>query len=382
MSYILKLAGWYPSKIDLFNGDFVQRHAQSIALYEDVIVIYVVKSTLHSEIEIEKNTNGRLTEYIGYYPARNIADKMFSIFFYLRLAKRIIKKIFLEKGTPRLVHVNIVWKAGLAALFLKRKYGLPFVITENWTGYYKKDNGYLKRNSLKFFLHKKVFKNASLFLPVTENLALTCNRLFHLKLPFFVIENAVNTKIFYEENNRNTMFQFVHISTMGYQKNIYGLIKVLKKLSEERADFELTLVGPCDKLLQEEINAHMALSAITTITGNITYEKVATRVRKADALILFSRYENLPCVILECLCAGVPIISTDVGGIKEVINENNGIIIKSEDEVALYNALEKMIDQHHLFDKKLIAADASKTYSFEAIGVKYIHAYNKLKTDN
>ncbi len=379
MSYILKLAGWYPSRVDAFNGDFVQRHAQSIALYEKIIVVYAVKSAHVSSISIETIATGSLTEYIIYYPVKKYVDKLFSQYYFRNGFKAVIKNIFETQGLPKLVHVNIVWKAGLWALYLKRKFNLNYIITENWTGYYKADPNFIATASpVQKSIVKNVFKKATYFLPVTKDLATTCNQLFQINLPYIVVENAVNTNLFHYQPHQNKKIKIVHVSTMNYQKNITGVVAVLKKIAEQRNDIELLLIGPCATEVQYQIKASDTLQAITTITGNIPYEQVAAFVRGSDMLVLFSRYENLPCVILEALCAGLPIVATDVGGISEVIHSQNGIIVPSEDEKAFEVAILSMLDSISTYNNNDISKDAIAQYSYEAIGKKYQLAYQKI----
>ncbi len=380
MSYILKLAGWYPSKVDAYNGDFVQRHAKSIALYEKTIVVYLVKSTLHKKITVEKSISKNLTEYIGYYPQQQYFDKLQSQFLYVKTFKQIIKKIFAKYGKPKLVHLNIVWKAGYIALYLKRKFNLPYVITENWTGYYNADPNFIgNANWFKKKLVKNVFKNALYFLPVTKNLADTCNTLFKLNLPYIVIENAVDTNLFYPIETNAKEIKLVHISTMGYQKNTDSMLYVIEKVMNNiDNDCTLKLIGPHHQEIIEIIEDSTALNFNTTLTGNIPYIEVAKYLQNASALVLYSRYENLPCVILEALCAGIPVISTSVGGIAEVINDRNGILIESEDKIALQNALKFMADNISTYNKNDISTDAINKYSYEAIGKKYQNAYNAI----
>jgi glycosyltransferase involved in cell wall biosynthesis len=378
MSYILKLAGWYPSKIDAFNGDFVQRHAQSIALHNKVIVVYVVKSNLHKQVIIEKNEQNNLIEYIGYYPEQQFFDTLQSQFHYASLHIKIIKLILKTYGKPKLTHVNIVWKAGVIALYLKLKYQLNYVITENWTGYYKQDPNFIgKANFIKKYLIKKVFGNAQHFLPVTQNLAITCLNLFYHKMPYNVVENAVDVTLFYPSVINKPIVEFIHISTMGHQKNTNSMLRVMEKIMQQHK-CTLTLIGPYPNEIKNIIEASVTLKANTTLTGNIPYSQVAKRLQQASALVLFSRYENLPCVILESLCCGVPVVSTNVGGISEVINDSNGILVNNEDEIALENALQTMIQNYSAYNKNDISKDAILKYSYAAIGKKYHEAYKAI----
>jgi len=66
-----------------------------------------------------------------------------------------------------------------------------------------------------------------------------------------------------------------------------------------------------------------------------------------------------------------------VGGIKEVINETNGILIDSEDENALYNAIDTMINNYERFNAAQIASDAIHAYSYETIGKQILEYYKQ-----
>jgi hypothetical protein len=192
-------AGWYPHNDDPFNGDFVQRHAISIARFHKVVVVFAVKSNTVKKITytIQEKCAGNLVEYIIYYPARKWLGRLRSSFTYQAVFRRVFKKIKSEYGLPRLVHVNIAWKAGLWALYLKRKFDCQYVITENWTGYYETDPGYIRKKSkpVQHFI-RKIFRNAALFLPVTAHLGERCKELFGIT-SYEVVENAVDTELFY-----------------------------------------------------------------------------------------------------------------------------------------------------------------------------------------
>jgi glycosyltransferase involved in cell wall biosynthesis len=378
MSYILKLAGWYPHRANPFNGDFVQRHALSIALHQPVVVVFAVKDDTVKEMTIEKKVtmNGRLTEYICYYPQKKWFNSLWAYWYYKTCFKKAFAEINKQYGLPAVVHVNIAWKAGLWAQWLRRKFKLPYIITENWTGYYEADpeNLFHKPRPVQQWI-KKIFRQAALFVPVTKNLGERCNELFG-NIQYRVVENAVDTSLFYYTPlPQRKKIKIVHVSTMGYQKNIEGLLRVLQQVALRSNDFELTLIGPYSAEVKALLTDHTALNAVTTLTGNIAYTEVAAQVRHADMMLLFSRYENLPCVILEALCCGVPVLASTVGGIDEVINKENGLLAASEDETALLQALLQMIHTLPQYNRAAIAAAATAQYSYAAIGQKFVEVY-------
>ena len=378
--YILMPAGWYPHNDDPFNGDFVQRHAMSIARYHKVIVVFAVKSPAVKKITITVNhkCEGQLIEYICYYPAKKIFDRFFSSITYHTVFRKVFKQIRRQYGLPKLVHVNIAWKAGLWALYLKRKFGCNYVITENWTGYYDEDPGNIHTKPwwVQYFI-KKIFKQALLFLPVTRDLGERCKQLFGIT-QYEVVENAVDTRLFFCSSRKHDKKRLVHVSAMNYQKHTDGLIRAIDQLATQRSDFELILVGPFSEEMKDCLADHPYAARVTKTTGNIPYDAVAGYMHNADLLVMFSRYENLPCVILEALCCGVPVVTTDVGGIREVINDTNGKLVASGDTEALAEAVNHALNHLPAYPHEAFSETAKAAYSYEAIGKKYAAVYEKL----
>jgi len=387
MSYILNIPGWYPNDNDRFTGDFVQRHAQSAALYEKVIVLHLVKdpSLPGERVDVRRSGDGRLIEYIVYYPAGGLWERGMSLLRYLSLGARIVRQIRKEHGDPMLMHVNIVWKAGLLALRLKKKYGWKYLLTEHWTGY-TKDNpeGLHAKNLFVRRIYRRVYKGAELFLPVSRDLERQVETWFP-GIPYEVVYNVVNTDLFYPSDvpaAADHRKKCVHVSTMNYQKNIEGILRVLEQLCVTRQDVDITLVGPYTPEIRQALAGKGLLDKRISLTGEIAYAEVASLMREADLLLLFSRYENLPCVVLEALCCGLPVIATRVGGIPEVVDNSNGILVDNEREDQLLQAMHTMLDGYAVYDRLLIAKKAAQQFSYPVIGRQLAGIYRRYLPGN
>ena len=142
------------------------------------------------------------------------------------------------------------------------------------------------------------------------------------------------------------------------------------------------MVGRCTKEITEYAR-HIGLDENAVhFTGAVSYGQVARTMQLSQAFVLFSRYENLPCVIIEALCCGLPVISTDVGGISEIINAGNGILINSEDETKLTDAFARIYEKYKNYDRKSIAEDAANQYSYQAVGGLINSVYRNISKGN
>ena len=101
-------------------------------------------------------------------------------------------------------------------------------------------------------------------------------------------------------------------------------------------------------------------------------------MQNADALVLFSRKENFPCVIAEAWASGLPVISTDVGGVSEHLTEKcgRGILIPNEDESALRSALLKLGTEAKI-DPVDIRKYAVDHFSVDAVAYAYDKVYRE-----
>ena len=377
---ILWLTSWYPNRMDEFDGDFIQRHAKAVALFCRVHVIFVVKATNKLSVtEKEERTEGNLTEQIIYYSSPktgiSLLDRFLSQRKYNQCCRKAITAYINTNGNPDYVHVHVAMKAGLAALWIKKKWNIPFIVTEHWTGYYRQSvPSVFNYNWLFRKLNKKILKEAACFLPVSKDLGETVKQNF-INIPYHVVPNVVNTELFYYNPVKPEKFRFIHISYMNYQKNPEGIIKASSLLHKSGYDFEVLMLGNKDKRLMQFAKQNNLPADVLFFAETVPYTDVAKQMQNSSALLLFSRFENLPCVILEALCCGLPVISSRVGGIAEVLNQTNGILVKSENIKELATAMQQLIDNYSLYNRSVIAADAASKFNYDKVGRQYVELY-------
>ncbi|WP_226063416.1 glycosyltransferase [Kaistella polysaccharea] len=367
---ILFISSWFPNKLEPTNGNFVQRHAEAAFLRNDVEILHAIgdPDQKKSFVFEEQIINGIRTLIVYYRKTSNPA-----LNFYRRM--RSYKKGFRRMQKPDLVHANILRNSMLFAVYLKRKFKIPFVVSEHWSGFLKINEHQLSKLGLR--ITREIARHASYILPVS-NYLLTDLRKLGLQTNFQVIENVVNTELFHVKRHSADEFKFLHISNLISIKNPEKIIDVAVKLRSEFDNFELHIGGDGDiEILNKIILNHKAGDYIKTFP-TLKSEEVAYKMRSSNCFILFSDYENFPCVLLETLSAGTPAIATKVGGIPEIINERNGILI-SKCEIELYNAMKDVLLEQIDFDEPHTLHEfVNHHFSMETISRKFDEIYQKV----
>jgi len=329
--HILFLCGWYPSNVLPKNGDFIMRHAKTVSAMHTVSVLHIISKPRISKTEIEVEKDNDLHTYIAYIkPSKNPFLKLYRFWFaYQALLKEI--------GGFDIVHLNKLYPFVLLALHLKKIKKLPYIISEHWTGYHLKEKKSLPW--LEQILSKKITANASFVCPVSSDLKNSMLK-SGLRGNYQIIPNVVNTTLFKPTLKTSKVFTITHISSLlDKHKNISGMLRVAKQLEDCIDSFQWNFIGGTEGQFKNLIkNLDFKKNQVCFI-DHIDHKKVPGFLNASDVFILFSNYENLPCVILEAFSCGVSVIATKVGGIQEFFPNEFGFLIDKKNEQQLLDKI-------------------------------------------
>ena len=279
---------WYPSDKDAMSGLFVQKHAEAVRAQGcDVRVIF----------------------------SQSLRDTW-----------RQYKTLCREGWRPDIVQLNVIQKQGLFALWLKKHYGIPYIIVEHWSGYLPQNGMFMRMSAPKKKMYRLIAKEASILLTVSEPLAKAMQACGIENARWEHIDNLVDD-FFYKSiiNHQSSIINhqktLLHVSCFDERaKNVKGLLRAAKMLSEKRQDWRLVLVGT--GVDYEDVRAYAdnleIPDGVLEWTGELTPREVANEMHNADALVLSSRYETYGVVLAEAVAAGLPILSTPVGIAEQV----------------------------------------------------------------
>ncbi len=138
-------------------------------------------------------------------------------------------------------------------------------------------------------------------------------------------------------------FTLINVARQDKNKNQAALIRCFARLHEKHPDTKLLLLGdgPTHKALQQQVK-QLGLEDSVTLTGNVSNTQDYYAV--SDLYVQCSHQEAMPMSVLEAMAANLPIVSTDVGGLKDVVRDN-GILVPDNDEDALYRAIKTIYTQ-------------------------------------
>jgi glycosyltransferase involved in cell wall biosynthesis len=138
--------------------------------------------------------------------------------------------------------------------------------------------------------------------------------------------------------------RLLFIGSLSAEKSPDAAVRTVAMVAKTHPNVQLRIVGggPMLELLEHQIQEH-ELHNTVELVGPV--DDVKPHLAWADVLVLSSRTEGLPGVLLEAGAAGVPAAAFDVGGVSDVVLDGStGRLVRREDERALAAAIIDMID--------------------------------------
>lgn len=180
------------------------------------------------------------------------------------------------------------------------------------------------------------------------------------------------------KHTQNPVPKLIMVARFEEPKDQYFLINTLAELPKN-LDWRLDLIGDGPNLQRcKDLTKSKQLDNKVIFHGQSF--KVQEFLNQADIFILISKYEGFPLTILEAMRASLPIIASDVGGVKESVTAQNGFLIPKNDSAALTYALTKLISDANLRNE--LGGNSRKLYetyfTFETMLEKTLNIYYKI----
>ncbi len=199
-----------------------------------------------------------------------------------------------------------------------------------------------------------------------------------------IIPNGINVEKFDVKKVSHSTFIIGFVGRVTEIKDLKTAFKAVKLVSAEVKDLKFLLIGPTDEEPEYyefclELVENLRLQSVVEFVGKAN---VLDYYPLIDVLILSSISEGQPLVILEAMAAGIPVVATDVGACRELLEDENGqsgFVVSPKDYVNLAKAILKLHNDRELslvFSKNGKEV-VRKKYTLE----KMINSYEKLYED-
>ncbi|WP_282039417.1 glycosyltransferase family 4 protein [Saccharicrinis aurantiacus] len=378
--HILLIVSWYKTKENPISGTFFEEQARALARIGNTVTIYcpsfIPYTSKEKEVLTDYNDNG----------IRTISQSIKALiprsrkFNYKHLAKNAYKTLqhLGILSQIDIVHAHTFRFAGIVALKIKQEVKINYVITEHFTQLtvddgitHKVDLNYAKTvyvNALKCFVVSNYYKKQIVAkLQLAEDL-------------FEVLYNMVN-KIFLNEKLHSKK-KLIIFST-GFlikRKNHTLQLNSFKLLLRSNPAAILKIAGDGPEIESIKIKIkELGLNDNVVLLGSLNRVQLLKELKKASLFIHTSLYETFGVVLIEALAMGIPIVVLDSGGPRDIVNINNGVLVKENNATSFCKAMIDVINNIDDFNPEELRKDCKQNYSEEVIISQLENTYSTTK---
>ncbi len=379
--HVLCVVGWWPTGTDV-SGIFIKEHLLAIARNTRLTVVYmqVTKDTVTwPSVTVDSGMeDGLLVHRVRIRtPLRrfDLTGRLARLAFGRSIAKWHAETPF------DLVHVHVRTDITAAVTPVAKRLSLPVVVTEHNSHYHlgikalpSKEQRQERLSIRKWFAGTEI----KCVLPVSHDLARVLVDDFGLSPEKVHVVRNVAAEVFRPAPRPlSPPFRITLAAVWRPPKDHDVFIRALGSappglLSQCRIDW--VGYGPDYETIRKRCREELP-NVDVHFPGYLNKTHLAELMRNSHLFVLPTTADNLPCVVIESLCCGTPVVSMAVNGVPELIDSSNGILVPPSDPIALAAALTKALTDLERFDRRAIAANAARNYSVMAINQRHAEIY-------
>ncbi len=381
--HILHLPRTYPSRLSSLSGIFFKQQIDALRNFTDlrISVIAIIQKSLLSSL-FSKNVNlwfsskTSNTESGSDYILHlftiplpfSIKRKYIDYRYYLT-----VKKYISAQGKPDLIHLQ-TYEMGSAALRIKEKLGIPYIITEH------SSNLYGENTRLSDKLLQKIYSESEHNIAVSPYFANFLSSRFNTEFEY--IPNSIDLQTFTTTvKEESDGVRLIHVAHTVPIKQQDLLLQAFKLAITNHKNITLTIVGDGPELKKlRSLAIDLDIERNVSFLGKLSNKEVRDRMQQSDIFILTSKKETFGVVLIEAMATGLPCISTKSGGPEDIIvNKDLGLLCEQNSK-AIASAIIEACSRE--YDSIKIHEHAKKTYSAKAVCTKIVAVYNEVISKN
>jgi glycosyltransferase involved in cell wall biosynthesis len=200
-----------------------------------------------------------------------------------------------------------------------------------------------------------------------------------------IINNVIPKAVLTPQPKNGEAINLLFLGQIGIRKGLFDLLEVLVQNRKEfKNKVRLTIGGIGDVERLEKTLAESQFNGDVKFAGWVNGSKKAELLNSCDVYVLPSYFEGLPISILEAMSYGKPVISTDVGGIPEIVKPGyNGWLVKPGDKEALGNIIGEALENKELLKQYgSNSLSISENYTPESVFQSLNELYKQMLNNN
>jgi len=384
--HVLILPSWYPTPENPLNGIFFYEQAK--ALRAEGVRVGVVYPQLKSLLRARSDKTGTnpfrtlFAEEEGIPTLRGLGwfiPKLLpaGMVFLLR-AEHLVREYVKRFGVPDLVHAHSAFWGGVAAFRVQRALGVPYVLTEHFSGFLE---GTI--DSFRAAYAKKAFVGASLVIAVSKPLAEALKKYGAEERKLRVVPNMVDVSFFTlpPKQRQETPFRFLTVAFLERLKGTHILLQAFAIAFGGEKHVRLMVGGDGPQRSElEELARRLGIADQVVFLGLLSREGVREAMWQANVFVLPSLVETFGVVLIEALSTGLPVVATRCGGPEDIVRDGVGVLCDPGDVHGLANALAEVYKGYPAYRKSeaQIRQYAVDAFSSKAVARSLLEIYEEV----
>lgn len=296
--------------------------------------------------------------------------------------------ILVKKKKIDIIHAHWILHHGLIAAIIKKIYGTPFIVSSHGGDIFPFRNNWFFRVFIRFVLRNCDYCTANS--SITKKAVLSVLKVKNIE----VIPMGVDLNEFMENKKEDSLRKELNISgefllSVGRiveQKGINYLINAMPEILDEFSNAKLIIVGDGNERKNlEKLTKRLKLEKNVVFIGKLPNNKLPRYYATADVFIApsikdsYGWVEALGIVFLEALSSGTPVIGSNIGGIPDIIKDNEtGLLVEEKNSKEIAIAVKKILKDKNL--ARRLVRNGQKhirnSYSWEGVSNKFRSVYS------
>ena len=305
--------------------------------------------------KIEYYSKHKITEELRHHfylflthPKNYLKALLFSLNWKNQVLKLFINKIsfilLIDKAKPDHIHAHFGHRASNMAMLINLLYGTPFTFTTHRYDIFDAPPRNYKIKSELAKKHITISEFNKRYIIDKFNVAERNISVIHCGVDFqrkFPVRNLSNENI------------ILSIARLEKLKGLDVLIKTCAELKKKQIQFQCLIAGDgAERIKLEQLINEYSLDSQVKLLGNITQDEIFELLSKASIKVLPSRSEGIAVALMEAMAMKVPVISTDIYGIPELIDDGmSGFLVEPENVLKLTEKIETLLKNSELRQK-------------------------------